>query len=92
MKKASVLLLVVMVIALLAGCTTTLPVGVSGEALGEKTGSSEAAFIFGFPMGDASVVTAAANGGITEITSADVNVWFPIVPLYVRVTTNVTGN
>ncbi len=92
MKKASVLL-VVMIIALLAGCTTTMPGGITGETLGPKTGEATATFIFGLPMNaDAGIATAAANGGITQVTSYDVNVWWPLIPVYAKVTTIVTGN
>ncbi len=93
MKKASVLVLVVMVIALLAGCTTTMPGGISGVPLGDKTGEATATFLFGFPLNaDAGIATAAANGGITTVTSYDLNVWWPVIPVYTKVTTIVTGN
>ncbi len=89
MKKASLLVLVVMVIALLAGCTTVLPGEMS--SIGSKSGESVAQVILGFPMGDASVATAAANAGITTVTSYDIEV-FTVTPMYVQITTKVTGN
>lgn len=48
------------------------PVAATGEAMGAKMGTATASSILGwFAMGDASIATAAKNGGITKISHVD---------------------
>ncbi|MFI3257531.1 MAG: TRL domain-containing protein, partial [Spirochaetales bacterium] len=75
-----------------ASCTTFLPGGVStGSLSGSKVGEATATVLCGFPMGDASIQTAAANGGISNVASFDVKL-YTITPAYMQITTIVTGN
>ena len=70
MKK---LIAVLFVGAFLSYCSLTLPVSATGNELGSKTGvSSGTCFLYQLCFGaDASVATAARNGGITKISTVD---------------------
>ncbi len=56
-----------------ASCSVTLPVNATANEVGSKTGSSSTTSIFGlfFDGGDASIRTAAKNGGIKKISTVD---------------------
>jgi len=60
----------------LTGCAITLPVAATSNAVGNKVGTSTATVYMGGLMfdADASIRTAAANGGITKISTVDVKV------------------
>jgi len=69
-----------MVVALIAmtlvmsSCALTLPVNATSNPVGEKVGTAKATGYLGvlFFDADASIRTAAKNGGITEISTVDV--------------------
>lgn len=70
MKK----LFFVSILALIfTSCSVTLPVNATSNEVGSKTGSSSTTSIFGlfFDGGDASIRTAARNGGINRISTVD---------------------
>ncbi|KAF0237989.1 MAG: hypothetical protein FD181_1470 [Prolixibacteraceae bacterium] len=58
---------------LLSSCSLTLPVNATGYAVGSKVGTAKATGYLGvlFFDADASIKTAAKNGGITRISSVD---------------------
>lgn len=62
-----------MVAILLTSCSLTLPVNATGYAVGSKVGTAKATGYLGilFFNADASIKTAAKNGGITRISSVD---------------------
>lgn len=59
---------------LLSACSLTLPVNATGYAVGSKVGTATATGYLGvlFFNADASIRTAAKNGGITRISSVDI--------------------
>jgi len=61
-------------VALLSSCSLTLPVTATSNAVGSKVGTSKATGYLGvlFFDADASIKTAAKNGGITEISTVDI--------------------
>lgn len=62
-------------IVLLSSCSVMLPISASGKVGGTKTGSATATNIFGFWIdADASIATAAKNGGITHVSTVDTKV------------------
>jgi len=58
----------------LSSCSLTLPVNATGYAVGSKVGTAKATGYLGvlFFDADASIRTAAKNGGITRISSVDI--------------------
>ena len=79
-------------VAGLSSCSITLPVAVSSNPIGAKTGSAKAdvflrVFSFG---GDASIQTAAKSGGITRVATVDMKVT-DLLGLIQTYTTIVTG-
>lgn len=58
----------------LSSCSLTLPVNATGYAVGSKVGTATATGYLGvlFFNADASIRTAAKNGGITRISSVDI--------------------
>lgn len=77
-----------------AGCTTIDPHTATSNAVGSKVGESSYSALFGtIPLpfsGDASIQTAAANGGITKISTVDRKT-YSLLGLWVVYTTIVTG-
>ena len=62
-------------IVLLSSCSVLLPISATGKLDGTKRGTATATNILGFwTDGDASIKTAAANGGITHISTVDTKV------------------
>lgn len=59
--------------AVLSSCSLTLPVAATGNPTGSKVGSASATGFLGvlFFGGDASIRTAAKNGGISKISTVD---------------------
>ena len=60
----------------LTGCAISFPVAATSNDIGSKVGTSTATGYFGalFFDADASIRTAAANGGITKISTVDMKV------------------
>jgi hypothetical protein len=93
MKKYVLVLLAVLVVFAITGCTTTIPYDVTNNTVGSKVGESTGTLIFGGAFGgnvDYSIKTAAENGGITKIGSVDVAVK-DILRIVTTYTTIVTG-
>lgn len=62
------------------------------SSVGTKSGSAETMSILGcVALGDASIKTAAKNGGITQVTGADYE-YFNVLGVYQKYTTIVHGN
>jgi PBP1b-binding outer membrane lipoprotein LpoB len=101
MKKI-VLGALVLAVLLLAGCSSlTVPYGVTDNPVGSKTGEVTESYLFGqilpngiisgIPMGgDFTLSGAAANGGITKISTVEVRV--DANPFILKRTLIVTGN
>jgi len=103
MKKISALFCAVCLLCM-TGCAMVMTPAMGGlyselkgpgmatsNSSGAKVGKASCASILGwFATGDASIETAAKNGGITKIKSVDFEVW-SILFLYARLTTVVTG-
>lgn len=76
----------------MSSCALTLPVNATSNPVGEKVGTAKATGYFGilFFDADASIRTAAKNGGITEISTVDIK-QTSILNLIVTYETIVTG-
>ncbi|MDP3914235.1 MAG: TRL-like family protein [Bacteroidota bacterium] len=72
-KKIKIIAAAFVVAILVTSCSLTLPVNATGYAVGSKVGTATATGYFGvlFFNADASIKTAAKNGGITRISSVD---------------------
>lgn len=72
-KRIQMIAAACMVAILLTSCSLTLPVNATGYAVGSKVGTAKATGYLGilFFNADASIKTAAKNGGITRISSVD---------------------
>lgn len=73
MLRVGILGTALIVTAVLSSCSLTLPVAATGNAVGSKVGTASATgyltvLYFG---GDASIRTAAKNGGISKISTVD---------------------
>ncbi|MFN8713688.1 MAG: TRL domain-containing protein [Bacteroidota bacterium] len=69
MKK---LILLAVISSFAVSCKVTTPVAATSNPVGNKVGVSKARRIFGFwVQSDASIATAAKNGGITKISTVD---------------------
>jgi len=79
-------------VALLTSCSLTLPVSATGNDLGSKVGTaSGTCFLYQLCFGaDASVATAAKNGGITKISTVDLTTK-NVLGIIVTYTCTVTG-
>jgi hypothetical protein len=77
-------------VSIFSSCSTIHPLNATSNPLGNKVGSSEATSVFGICFdGDASIRTAAKNGGITKISTVDVkktNVLFVVTTVRTIVT------
>lgn len=73
-KKTKFLAFVFALGLLISSCALTLPVNATGYAVGSKVGTAKATGYLGFLFfnADASIKTAAKNGGITRISSVDI--------------------
>lgn len=80
------------VVAMLASCSLTLPVDATSNPVGTKVGTAKATGYLGilFFDADASIQTAAKNGGITKISTVDIKST-SILNLIVTYETIVTG-
>ena len=99
MKKMrnSLLGLAVAGVMFLSSCSIVVPVAATSNAIGSKIGTAKATSYFGpAPFGialdqDASIQTAAKNGGITKISTVDVKQGNMLGLIYTTETI-VTGN
>jgi hypothetical protein len=73
-KKIKLFALMLSVTAMMASCSLTLPVNATSNTVGSKVGTAKATGFLGvlFFDADASIRTAAKNGGITKISTVDV--------------------
>ena len=74
MKEIKTFVLLLLAATMLSGCSATFPLTATSNPIGKKTGTSSGTAYFGilfFGM-DASIRTAAKNGGITKISTVDV--------------------
>ena len=69
------ILIVVTIVIFVSSCELTRPISATSNPIGSKVGQSSAASFLFFPpfirSGDASIQTAAKNGGITKISTVD---------------------
>lgn len=74
MKNLKSVLALVALVAVMASCSLTLPVNATSNAVGSKVGTAKATGFFGilFFNADASIKSAAANGGISKISTVDI--------------------
>jgi hypothetical protein len=94
MKKTVLVLLAVLAILMIAGCTTTRPLDLTNNTVGSKVGEATGKINFMGMFGanvDVSLQTAAKNGGITKIATVDARVTNILGGLFVTYTTIVTG-
>ncbi|MBI1221098.1 MAG: hypothetical protein GC180_00715 [Bacteroidetes bacterium] len=73
-KKLKALFALVAVVTMLSSCSLTLPVNATSNPVGSKVGTAKARGYLGvlFFNADASIKTAAQNGGITKISTVDI--------------------
>jgi len=83
---------VTLAVALLSSCSLTVPVAATSNAIGKKVGTAVATGYLGvlFLNQDASIRTAAKNGGITKISTVDVKKT-SLLGIIVTYETTVTG-
>lgn len=92
MKRFFKLVTTITIVVVLSACTTIdAPYAVTDNPVGSKVGQSSGSLIFGFGDVDASLRTAASNGGITEISTVDFEIQQVLGFLFVNFTTTVTG-
>ena len=92
MKNFKMFAAVFSVAALMTSCSLTLPVSATSNPVGKKVGESTGTIylqVFAFDA-DASIRTAAKNGGITRISTVDMK-QTNVLGLITTVTTIVTG-
>jgi len=91
MKKLALSLMAAGVLAL-SSCSIVMPVTATSNPVGAKVGTAKATIIIGLFFGqDASIQTAAKNGGIKEISTVDVK-YTNMLNIIQGVETIVTGN
>lgn len=92
LKKIKTIAAVIAIAAMITGCSITLPVTATSNPVGSKVGTATATGFFGifFFNADASIQTAARNGGITNISTVDIKQG-NILNLIVTYETIVTG-
>lgn len=92
MKQIRTLALLFVVGAMLSGCALTLPVSATSNPLGSKIGTATGTGYLGFLFfnADASIRSAAKNGGITKISTVDLK-QTSILGIIVTYETIVTG-
>ncbi len=94
MKKLTLLCLTLICSGMLFSCATiTTPVSATSNTMGSKVGVAEGTTILNFFGGDTgtSIQAAAANGGITEISSVDFSYNPGILGIVQKYTCTVTG-
>ncbi|MGB3591415.1 MAG: TRL-like family protein [Nonlabens sp.] len=93
MKQTITRALALAVVAIMfTACSITMPVNATSNTVGSKVGTAKATVIFGvFAFNeDASIRTAAKNGGISKISTVDIKTG-NILGLLVTYETIVTG-
>lgn len=92
LKKFKSVLAVTAVVAMLSSCTITVPVTATSNPVGSKVGTAKATGFFGilFFDADASIKTAAENGGITKISTVDIK-YHDVLHILTSYETIVTG-
>ena len=92
LKKIKPVLALIAVGAFLSSCSLTLPVTATSNAVGSKVGTAKATGYLGilFFNADASIQTAAKNGGISKISTVDIK-HTSILNIIVTYETIVTG-
>lgn len=92
MRKVKTIFALVAAVAMMSSCALTLPVNATGNPVGNKVGEAKATGYLGilFFDADASIRTAAKNGGITKISTVDIK-QTNVLNLIVSYTTIVTG-
>lgn len=73
LKKLKLVFAILVTAGLMASCSLTLPVNATSNAVGSKVGKASGTGYLGilFFGADASIQTAAKNGGITKISTVD---------------------
>lgn len=91
-KKFKMFAILLSVVALMSSCALTLPVNATSNPVGSKVGMAKATGYLQvlFFNQDASIRTAAKNGGITKISTVDIK-QTSILGLVVTFETIVTG-
>lgn len=92
MRNLKIIIAVLSLVAFMSSCLLTLPVNATSNKVGSKVGTASATGYFGviFLDADASIQTAAKNGGITKISTVDVK-QTNILGIIVTYETIVTG-
>ncbi|MGF1532340.1 MAG: TRL-like family protein [Bernardetiaceae bacterium] len=92
LKTIKVFVVVAIAALTMSSCALTLPVNATSNPVGSKVGMSKATGYFGvlFFDADASIQTAAKNGGITKISTVDIK-HTSVLNLIVTYETIVTG-
>ena len=92
LKKFRTVLALLAVAALMSSCAVTLPVNATSNPVGSKVGTATATGYLGYLFfdQDASIQTAARNGGITRIYTVDIK-HTSILNIVVTYETIVTG-
>jgi len=91
-KKITTFVMMVAIAAVMSSCSLTLPVNATSNPVGNKVGTAKATGFLGvlFFDQDASIRSAAKNGGITRISTVDIK-HGNILNLIVTYETIVTG-
>ena len=73
LKKIKLVAALVAVVAMMSSCALTLPVNATANSVGSKVGTAKATGYLGvlFFDADASIQSAAKNGGISKISTVD---------------------
>jgi len=92
MRKVKTIFALLAVVAMMSSCSLTLPVAATSNPVGTKVGEAKATGYLGvlFFDADASIRTAAKNGGITKISTVDIK-QENVLNLIFTYTTIVTG-
>jgi len=92
MSRIKTIFALLALVAMMSSCALTLPVNATSNPVGDKVGTAKATGYLGvlFFNADASIRTAAKNGGITEISTVDIK-QTNLLGLIVTYETIVTG-
>ncbi len=73
MKNLRTICVLFTMLLLITSCSLTLPISATSNPVGSKVGTAKASGFFGYLYldADASIQTAAKNGGITKISTVD---------------------
>lgn len=92
LKKIKTIFALLAIVAMMSSCSLTLPVNATSNPVGNKVGTAKATGYFGvlFFDADASIRTAARNGGISSISTVDIK-HTSVLNIIVTYETIVTG-